>query len=484
MQRGSISHVHDGEVFGGSSTRDVTRVWTKPQCVTKGSLTVLLLPISPLVTLVNGAKGEDSEYSLSVAESSFASRNCHIEYVSAGGENQHHVWTDRGVLKNGCAWLVANPSSHGTNSLCIRLADHSGRQLGEGHLLYGSWMRDSQLQRVGIFSRGQLVAEVFLHVAVASPIHNADPAVVDALCGPAAAAAWHDWGGQVGVPLFHRGSGKKKVIAENIMLGFDYAHRKGAKWIEFDVQLTKDNVPLLFHDIEVPVLDGIRTCLRQLTAKQVLKMAPGQLKHKRSGSDPKDLKPQLNYWPAIHEPFPSLKRVLLDVHESISFDLEVKYAHLPEEEDFFIDRNDYADHILTCLGRWAGNRVIYLSTFDPDLCFLLSQKQSRYAVLFLTEAGAEIYPADARRNSFAAAFQWAKTVSLRGIVCDVDAFMKDKDKRPATEQAQEWCEKMRKENMLIFTYGAYNNDRDGFALQKKIGINAICTDVGPRMLDL
>ena len=47
------------------------------------------------------------------------------------------------------------------------------------------------------------------------------------------------------------------------------------------------------------------------------------------------------------------------------------------------------DAILTCVYEHAKDRRIFFSSFSPDICVLLAQKQPFYPVAFLTDAGWE-----------------------------------------------------------------------------------------------
>lgn len=53
------------------------------------------------------------------------------------------------------------------------------------------------------------------------------------------------------------------------------------------------------------------------------------------------------------------------------------------ECDNYFERNQYVDQVLTDVFRHAGTRRIVFSSFDPDICTLLSLKQNKYPVLFL-----------------------------------------------------------------------------------------------------
>ena len=46
--------------------------------------------------------------------------------------------------------------------------------------------------------------------------------------------------------IAHRGA--KNSATENTLAAINEAATCGAGWVELDVQLTKDNVPVLFHD--------------------------------------------------------------------------------------------------------------------------------------------------------------------------------------------------------------------------------------------
>ncbi len=52
----------------------------------------------------------------------------------------------------------------------------------------------------------------------------------------------------------HRGA--KASIPENTLSSFLEAKKQGASWIEFDVMLSKDNVPVIFHDETLKRMTG------------------------------------------------------------------------------------------------------------------------------------------------------------------------------------------------------------------------------------
>ena len=44
---------------------------------------------------------------------------------------------------------------------------------------------------------------------------------------------------------------KYRIATENTLSSFLAAAKHGAQWVEFDVQLTKDNIPVLVHDEDI-----------------------------------------------------------------------------------------------------------------------------------------------------------------------------------------------------------------------------------------
>ena len=49
--------------------------------------------------------------------------------------------------------------------------------------------------------------------------------------------------------IAHRGA--RTLAPENTLIAFELAKKHGATWVEFDVMLTKDNIPVIFHDSQL-----------------------------------------------------------------------------------------------------------------------------------------------------------------------------------------------------------------------------------------
>ena len=82
----------------------------------------------------------------------------------------------------------------------------------------------------------------------------------------------------------HRGfSGE---YPENTMLAFRKAQEVGAEGIEYDVQLTKDGVPVVMHDENTLRTTGEDNLIRNLTCEEFLKLDAGYVKEGKFGFVP------------------------------------------------------------------------------------------------------------------------------------------------------------------------------------------------------
>lgn len=100
---------------------------------------------------------------------------------------------------------------------------------------------------------------------------------------------------------------------ENTLVGIDAAAQAGARWIEFDVQLTRDGVPYLCHDASLKRTAGLDRNILELAAAEFASIDVGEAKRlggKFAGTHPTPLQ-ELTAWlqrhPRIHA-FVEIKR--------------------------------------------------------------------------------------------------------------------------------------------------------------------------------
>lgn len=281
----------------------------------------------------------------------------------------------------------------------------------------------------------------------------------------------------------HRGLGANTTkqtslqIGENTMQSFLSAVTSGAACVEFDVQLTKDLVPVIFHDFLVMDTGG-DVPLHSLTCDQFMHLnrmqSPKgasrvgnsvrrpraqsedryddykvqQLRHRMMYTEEglrSEVKGNLRGF-SIQEPSTTLEELLIRLPEAVAFDLEMsrrdtcasceeisadqglsEYPMLWEAEDrdmdyFAMELNVFVDTILKMIYRFGEKRSITFSSFSPEVCILLSMKQAEYPVLFISKAGS-VPTGDIRASSLQQAVHFAKTWGLAGIVMLSDVFV-------------------------------------------------------------
>ncbi|XP_021700231.1 glycerophosphocholine phosphodiesterase GPCPD1 isoform X1 [Aedes aegypti] len=286
-----------------------------------------------------------------------------------------------------------------------------------------------------------------------------------------------------GLDVGHRGSGTSfkasdgNVIRENTIASLKNAVAHGADMVEFDVQLSKDLVPVIYHDFDIYVSlkrkttleinDMLELPMRELTLEQlknlkVYHVVEGRNREARFFDEDLD----------EHQPFPQLADALELIDPHCGFNIEIKWSQKLKdgsmESDLNFDSNLYVDCILKVVLEKAGNRRIVFSCFDADICTMLRLKQNLYPVMFLTLGVTSKYPSyhDPRCNSIEMAVRNSCATELLGIVAHTEDLLRDQTQvNLATEKG-----------LIVFCWGDDNNCKDTIKHLKSLGIHAIIYD--------
>ncbi|RUS26593.1 Glycerophosphoryl diester phosphodiesterase family-domain-containing protein, partial [Jimgerdemannia flammicorona] len=337
----------------------------------------------------------------------------------------------------------------------------------------------------------------------------------------------------------HRGLGMNRASSANLQLGentvmsFVTAASLGAEYVEFDVQLTKDLVPVIYHDWTVTET-GLDIPMNAVTLEQFLNLRPsGQIKQYHTGTSepgpmtkftinggasgnvdevlnsgdesallnqrarvkrsnslgdiskrmPEEGKKQFtkttklgkmkgNGPGSIQAPFTTLAETFMKVPSDIGFNIEVKYPMTDEAEaedlpPSHTELNAFVDTILRCVydHAVAQDRKVIFSSFHPEVCLMLNLKQPNYPVFFLTDCG--YFPqADVRCSSIQEATRFAKAADLLGIVTASEPVL----------EAPRMVRTIKETGLLLFTYGALNNEVGNAKLQRSFGVDAVIVD--------
>uniref|UniRef100_A0A1L8DC78 GP-PDE domain-containing protein n=1 Tax=Nyssomyia neivai TaxID=330878 RepID=A0A1L8DC78_9DIPT len=286
-----------------------------------------------------------------------------------------------------------------------------------------------------------------------------------------------------GLEIGHRGSGtsfKSKdgnLIRENTIASLKNACAHGADMVEFDVQLSKDLVPVIYHDFSVYVClkrktqidtnDMLELPMAELTLEQLHNLKVYHVEEGKS-REPRFFDEDLDE----HQPFPTLAKALETIDPHVGFNVEVKwsmrYADGTWDINVTTDKNLYVDSILKVVLNHAADRRIVFSCFDPDICTMLRFKQNLYPVMFLTCGDTARYPKyyDPRCNAHSTAIKSACAMELLGIVGNSEDLLKN----------QESIQQTIDNGLIIFCWGEENNCSNTIRHLKNLGLHAIIYD--------
>ncbi|MED6221226.1 hypothetical protein PIB30_052525 [Stylosanthes scabra] len=265
------------------------------------------------------------------------------------------------------------------------------------------------------------------------------------------------------VVVGHRGHGmnqlqssdrRMRAIKENSIMSFNAAANFPLDFIEFDVQVTKDDCPVIFHD------DFI------FHAENFLSYGP----QREAGKEGKRLlrktkEGDILKWDVENDdPLCTLEEAFLNVEPSLGFNVELKF------DDHIVYQQDHLVHVLQAVLKivfeYAKDRPIIFSTFQPDAAILVRKLQSTYPVFFLTNGGCEIYE-DARRNSLEEALKLCLENDLQGIVSEIKGVFGN----PGV------VSKIKESSLCLLTYGKLNNAPEAVYMQHLMGIDGVIVDL-------
>lgn len=301
----------------------------------------------------------------------------------------------------------------------------------------------------------------------------------------------------------HRGLGKNVSAKSSLQLGentiqsFIAAANLGASYVEFDVQLTKDHVPVIYHDflvsetgIDAPVhtltleqflhvndgrtprssrppspafnSQGVTQAINGIDQRKHRSMSVGDLSKDETSNMSERMKNTRDFKQKgfkansrgnfIQAPFTTLEEMFKKLPESIGFNIEMKYPMLHESEEqemdtYAVELNSFVDTVLTKVYDLGKKRNIIFSSFNPDICLLLSFKQPSIPILFLTDAGTSP-TGDIRASSLQEAIRFASRWNLLGVVSAATPLV----------ISPRLVKVVKESGLVCVSYGALNND--------------------------
>ncbi|XP_063838804.1 glycerophosphocholine phosphodiesterase GPCPD1-like isoform X2 [Ostrinia nubilalis] len=286
-----------------------------------------------------------------------------------------------------------------------------------------------------------------------------------------------------GLEVGHRGLGASfktkegNAIRENTIASLKKAAASGADLLEFDVQLSKDLIPVIYHDYyvcismkrkkEVEFTEMLELPVKDLTLEHLQKLKVYHLVEGRNHEIlffDEDLEE--------HQPFPTLEDALKNIDLHVGFNVELKWTMEMDDGTFELnnpfDMNTYVDKVLEVVLKNAKQRRIVFSCFNPDICTMVRFKQNKYPVMFLTVGITKKYQPyrDPRCLSIPAAVQSAVSSDILGIVVHTEDLLRDPTQVKLATDA----------GLVIFCWGDDNNDKNTIKMLKEMGLHAVIYD--------
>ncbi|XP_023327915.1 glycerophosphocholine phosphodiesterase GPCPD1 isoform X2 [Eurytemora carolleeae] len=280
----------------------------------------------------------------------------------------------------------------------------------------------------------------------------------------------------------HRGLGNSYTTAqhcsnirENTIASMKDAVLHGADMVEFDVQVSSDLVPIIYHEftlciqsktkqedadilLDIPVKDLTVNQLHGLKVHHPHEKSTGVKTFQENDKE--------------HEPFPTLETALNLLDSDCGFNIEIKFSQLfkdgREEQKDMMEMNLFIDQVLKTVYQHAGERKIVFSSFNPDACSMLVNKQNLYPVLLLTQGRTSRYEdyLDPRTRSIPAAVWFCKMVGLLGISARADEVIKNPGH----------IDLVKSQGQILFTWTDDRNDKETVEHLKTLGIHGVIYD--------
>ncbi|KAG2467403.1 GPCP1 phosphodiesterase, partial [Polypterus senegalus] len=265
------------------------------------------------------------------------------------------------------------------------------------------------------------------------------------------------WKARTALDVGHRGAGssshlaKHTKIRENTIASFKSAASHGAAFVEFDVHLSKDHIPIVYHDL---------TCCISMKKK-----------------NDKDSM-ELFEIPVKELSFDQLQllKIFQALPENVGFNIEIKWLCQLRDGSWegnlstYFDMNLFVDVILKCVLQNAGKRRIVFSSFDADICIMVRQKQNKYPILFLTQGHSEVYPEmmDIRCRTTSFAVSFAQSEGLLGINVHTEDLLRNLSR----------IKEIKSKGLVVFCWGDDTNDHENRRKLREYGIDGLIYDRG------
>mmetsp|Transcript_26724 Transcript_26724/g.63365 ORF Transcript_26724/g.63365 Transcript_26724/m.63365 type:complete len:292 (+) Transcript_26724:362-1237(+) len=269
--------------------------------------------------------------------------------------------------------------------------------------------------------------------------------------------------------LSHEGHKNSLRYRENTLKSFLQVLHKGATFVEFDVQVTRDGIPVIFHDDVVEWGNSENFSSRHisqinLAEFQALGTSAEPLLRKVRDSQLQWTEERQAWSCAEEDQLPTLELVLQHLPDDAGIDLEVKMTTPPGTVTSSAEIDRVIEPILKVVDNYPRKAPLAFSSFDPEVCVALKKRQREHPVLYLSSCS-KGHP-DSRQRTVDAAVDFALAQGLAGVVLNTEYLY----------QNQHTVSLVKQKGLYLATYGRSNSKIEWVCKQITAGVDAIITD--------
>ena len=140
--------------------------------------------------------------------------------------------------------------------------------------------------------------------------------------------------------IAHRGA--SKIAPENTLLAFKKAIELNADYIEFDVQITKDDVIVVIHDEDIERVTGHEGLIKEMTLEQLKKIDFGE-----------------------GEKIPTLKEVISQIGGKIGFNCEIKVEKITQKVISLFQEGNVLESVI--ISSFLHDELLNIKNFDANV---------------------------------------------------------------------------------------------------------------------
>jgi len=258
-------------------------------------------------------------------------------------------------------------------------------------------------------------------------------------------------------------------IRENSIYSLTTARTRGnADMVEFDVTLTKDLIPIIYHDLSV-LKQSTEVKIKDITHQEILSDEISDLSRKTLTH-----KPTYDVTNSVpgSETCPTFSSVCEEVDAGVDFNVELKWPAMDSiDEQQFFNINDYCDRIIDVVRKSKTTRGIVYSSFSPHVCACLKFKQCEFEVIQLVWGDSGYYGIhhDRRVKSVSNAAAWCQFLDFAGV----NTLVNDALNKKTFEKS---LKDIRDKNLVIGVYGDLLNYEENRNYCRNLGLDLIIYD--------